>query len=119
VPDDQFGVGGNEPDADTVPEVVDVFDGLVLDDDFVRGGVYEPPARTREAIARHGNDRTSWRHGGGLHQPPVPAKKLANPPARPPRRVTKRRDRLIASLPAIVAVLVVALVVAFGSHLSL
>jgi hypothetical protein len=45
----------------------DPFDNLVLDDDFVRGGSYEPPARTRVAIARYGGRQTSWRHGGGLH----------------------------------------------------
>lgn len=39
----------------------DPFDDLVLDEDFVRGGAYEPPARTRGAIARHAGT-TSWRH---------------------------------------------------------
>jgi hypothetical protein len=37
------------------PEPPDVFEGLVLDENFVRGGVYEPPHRTREAIGRHDN----------------------------------------------------------------
>ena len=41
-------------------------DRVVFDDDFVRAGVYEPPARTRIAIARYGGKSTSWRH-------PIPA----------------------------------------------
>ena len=45
----------------------DPFDDLVLDENFVRGGTFEPPARTRLAIARYGDVETSWRHGGGLH----------------------------------------------------
>lgn len=40
----------------------DPFDGLVFDEDFVRRGVHEPPARTREAIARYSGQETSWRH---------------------------------------------------------
>jgi hypothetical protein len=47
----------------------DPFDGLVLDEAFIRGGIYEPPARTRIAIARFGNQQTSWRHAGGLRSP--------------------------------------------------
>ena len=39
-------------------------DGIAFDDDFVRGGVYEPPARTRAAIARYGSQQTSWRQAG-------------------------------------------------------
>ena len=45
----------------------DEADRWVLDEDFVRGGVHEPAARTREAIARYGGKQTSWR------QPGVPA----------------------------------------------
>jgi Zn-dependent protease len=41
---------------------LDDADSLVFDDDFVRQGVYEPPARTRVAIARYGGQSTSWRH---------------------------------------------------------
>ncbi len=41
----------------------DEFTGLVFDEDFVRSGTYEPPARTRLAIARYGGQQTSWRHG--------------------------------------------------------
>lgn len=40
----------------------DPFDGLVIDEDFVKGGVHEPPARTRKAIARDGGSQTSWRY---------------------------------------------------------
>lgn len=39
-------------------------DHWVLDDDFVRGGRPEPPARTRAAIARYGGQQTSWRQHG-------------------------------------------------------
>lgn len=42
----------------------DEADGWVLDEDFVRGGVHEPAARTREAIARYGGQQTSWRQTG-------------------------------------------------------
>ena len=65
----------DEPTDGDVPEQAgepaDEFDGLVLDDNFVRDGAYEPPARTRVAIARYGNQQTSWRHGGGLRRPPA------------------------------------------------
>lgn len=40
---------------------MDPFEGLVLDDTFVKGGIHEPPARTRDAIARLGGRQTSWR----------------------------------------------------------
>lgn len=45
-------------------ESSDDLDSLGLDKDFIRGGRHEPPARTREAIARYGGRRTSWRHAG-------------------------------------------------------
>jgi hypothetical protein len=44
--------------------VPDDFDGWVLDEEFVRAGRPEPPARTRAAIARMGGQRTSWRQPG-------------------------------------------------------
>jgi Zn-dependent protease len=44
-----------------VPDSRDI-DGVVLDDEFVRAGVYEAPARTRIAVARYGGKSTSWRH---------------------------------------------------------
>lgn len=40
----------------------DPFESLILDEDFVKGGVHEPPARTRDAIARLAGKETSWRH---------------------------------------------------------
>lgn len=67
----------DSPSSPASPESGDEFDGLVLDEDFVRGGAYEPPARTRVAIARFGDQQTSWRHGGGLRRGP------AQPPAQP------------------------------------
>lgn len=92
----------------------DPFDNLVLDDDFVRGGSYEPPARTRVAIARFGGRQTSWRHGGGLHD--VSRQRQANrPDAEPVRRLPgkpRRRNSPLTSsaeskLPIIVALVVV------------
>jgi Zn-dependent protease len=53
-------------------------DGFVFDDDFVRKGVYEPPARTRAAIARYGGKSTSWRHP----LPPALQPVTKTPPAR-------------------------------------
>lgn len=47
-------------------EPEDPFDGLVLDEDFVRGATrYEPPARTREAIAKNpeGVPHRAWDRG--------------------------------------------------------
>lgn len=44
----------------------DDLEGVRFDDDFVRGGVYEPPARTRAAIARYGDDASSWRQAAPL-----------------------------------------------------
>ena len=38
-------------------------DKMQFDEEFIRGGRHEPPARTRESIARYGGQRTSWRHG--------------------------------------------------------
>lgn len=110
----------------TPPESADEFEGLVLDENFVRGGKYEPPARTRVAIARFGDQQTSWRHGGGLRRG------SAQPGASPnssrahrstPRRAGERRPRvggptranhpalpsaLLARLPIIVTAVVVA-----------
>ena len=58
----------DSPSSAASPESGDEFEGLVLDENFVRGGSYEPPARTRVAIARYGGQQTSWRHGGGLRR---------------------------------------------------
>jgi hypothetical protein len=110
----------------TPPESADEFDGLVLDENFVRGGTYEPPARTRVAIAKFGDQQTSWRHGGGLRrgsaQPSAqPNSSRAHRPG--PRRSGERRPRpggpsrvnhpvlpspLLARLPIIITAIVVA-----------
>jgi len=105
----------------------DPFDNLVLDDDFVRGGSYEPPARTRVAIARYGGRQTSWRHGGGLHDqsrtknaatPATTAgagrrRVRAVPEARHESRIGERRGVFSSSassrLPLIVSLVVVAI----------
>jgi Zn-dependent protease len=49
----------------------DDIDGVVFDDEFVRGGKYEPPARTRAAIARYGDAATSWRQAAPLRTQPT------------------------------------------------
>lgn len=110
----------------TPPESGDEFEGLVLDDNFVRGGAYEPPARTRVAIARFGDQQTSWRHGGGLRRGSAqsgaePNSSRAHRPAT--RRNGERRPRqggparanrpalpspLVARLPIMVTAIVVA-----------
>ena len=98
-------------------DVTDPFDNVVLDDDFVRGGSYEPPARTRVAIARFGGQQTSWRHGGGLHdqsrqrrsadpQPSVVARRMPKRPGAPRRIVSSSAE---SKLPIIVTVVVVAI----------
>jgi hypothetical protein len=97
------------------------FDELLLGDDFIRGGAYEPPARTRAAIARYGNQKTSWRHGGGLNQQPPPrASAAAASRARfaPTsfRAQKGGRRRLGSWLPAVTALLVIALIIAMSSH---
>jgi hypothetical protein len=43
------------------PGGLDDLDRIRLDEEFIRGGVYEPPARTRAAIAKYGDAATSWR----------------------------------------------------------
>jgi hypothetical protein len=53
--------------------VPDDFDGWVLDEEFVRGGRPEAPARTREAIARLGGQQTSWRQPGKPSGPNEPS----------------------------------------------
>lgn len=97
-------------------EGADPFDNLVLDDDFVRGGSYEPPARTRVAIARYGGRQTSWRHGGGLHgQSRDPNSARPAPAANPVRhsRLGARASSLSPSaasrLPLVISLVVVAI----------
>lgn len=97
--DDQVGGLPEEPKAE------DEFENLVLDDDFVRAGSYEPPARTRFAIARYGEQKTSWRQGTDA----------AGERRRRGRQATAERHRggrwspsLSARLPLIVAIVAVA-----------
>jgi hypothetical protein len=110
----------------TPSENGDEFEGLVLDDNFVRGGAYEPPARTRVAIARYGDQPSSWRHGGGLRRGPAqPSAQPRSPRAhrqaprgagqRPPRQSGPARGArpslpspLVARLPIIITTVVVA-----------
>lgn len=94
----------------------DPFDHLVLDADFVRGGSYEPPARTRVAIARYGGRQTSWRHGGGLHdQSRRPNAPKGQPATSSPRRsrFTSRAGSFSSSassrLPLVISIVVVAI----------
>ena len=112
--------GGSAPDAQQPPldhDAVDPFDNVVLDDDFVRGGSYEPPARTRVAIARFGGRQTSWRHGGGLHDQSRQRSGADRHPSTLPGRMPKRagaQRRIVSSsaeskLPLIVTLVVVAI----------
>ena len=73
----------------------DDLDGWVFDDDFVRGGRHEPPARTRAAISEHGGRQTSWRQPGA----PVGAE---------PQRSRKRRRSSTRAVRWIAALLVIA-----------
>ncbi len=126
VSEPERGLHGPEPGRMSEPEpgepVDDEFANVVLDDSFVRGGSYEPPARTRVAIARYGGQQTSWRHGGGLAAPgeaePEPARKprrrVRPTSGRVPRAAASRSvtapTPLMEKLPIIVAAVVVAVV---------
>jgi Zn-dependent protease len=59
----------------------DELDNIRLDEDFIRGGKYEPPARTRAAIAKYGSEASSWRQAAPL-QPPSAALRRRRAPAR-------------------------------------
>lgn len=86
------------------------FEGLILDDAFVRGGQYEPPARTREAIARLAGQDTSWRRPAA---PPAPGGSFS-PHSR--RQAATRRSWPVSALfVGLVAVLVAALLGAWQS----
>lgn len=56
----------------------DPWEGVVFDEAFIKGGRHEPPARTRESIARYGGERTSWRQGA-----PVEPVRTKRPRRRP------------------------------------
>lgn len=102
MPEDHLGELPEEP----VPP--DEFDRVVFDEEFVRGGSYEPPARTRAAIARFGNQQTSWRHGGG-RDASVPAERRA-------RSARPRPGSWVERLPLIVTIAVVAVVLILAYH---
>lgn len=55
----------------------DPFEGLVLDDDFVKEGAPEPPARTRQAHVTWGQSQTSWRQAPPSK--PIPRRRPAGP----------------------------------------
>jgi hypothetical protein len=84
----------------------DVFEGLVLDENFIRGGAYEPPHRTREAIGRFKDDEASARYAAPLR--PVDGSNRAN---RAPIRAGRRE--LASWLPMTAAITVVALLLIF------
>jgi hypothetical protein len=98
-------------DPQTVPDAgdsgADVFDGLVLDETFVKGGAYEPPARTRQAIARFGDEQTTWRYGGGIGRPvPTSSPTARRRSARAASSSSAQRN-WVSWLPLIVSALVV------------
>jgi Zn-dependent protease len=66
---------------------LDDVDGVVFDDEFVRQGVYEAPARTRVAIARYGGKSTSWRH-------PLPPAVQPVTKTKPPKSNAPKNKRL-------------------------
>lgn len=98
-----------EPASERVTD--DEFANLVLDDNFVRGGTYEPPARTRLAIARYGDRQTSWRHGGGLSLRRSADARTHTQRKPKPHRAASGQSRapssLLEKLPIIVSVVVV------------
>jgi hypothetical protein len=112
------------PDPDALPEPVpgdDVFEGLVLDENFIRGGAYEPPHRTRAAI---GKSKADPRNPAPLR--PVedldlrrnrsPRKVRASRKTRSSRKpgaVGRSRRDLASWLPLTAAIIVVALLLIF------
>lgn len=100
-----------EPADDPVEH--DEFANLVLDDNFVRGGKYEPPARTRLAIARDGDRQTSWRHGGGLSAR-RPADARAHTPGKPRRRPRAASGQSLQPSPALARLPIVVSLVVVG-----
>ena len=107
----------DDASSSTPEEKSDEFEKLVLDDDFIRGGAYEPPARTRAAIARYGGWQSSWRHSGGSRKPQAPSTSDASPGGgrrprwRPAARPTQSAlpSPAMARLPLIITVVVVAI----------
>jgi hypothetical protein len=99
VSDDQVGGLPEEPKAE------DEFENLVLDDDFVRAGTYEPPARTRFAIARYGEQKTSWRQGAE----PTSERRRRGRSATAEHHGDRLSPSVSARLPLIVAIVAVAI----------
>jgi hypothetical protein len=94
----------------------DVFEGLVLDENFIRGGAYEPPHRTREAIGKFKDDQASARYGAPLRPVDNPnrADRKATRKARANRAPMRAGRRELASwLPLTAALTVVALLLIF------
>jgi hypothetical protein len=105
-----------EPAESEPAQTRDVFDGLVLDENFVRGGAYEPPHRTREAIGRYQGE--SLRYSAPLRPvDDLPGRKKARkkPPKNAPRIKARRAGRrdLTSWLPLTAAITVVALLLLF------
>jgi len=96
----------DDASSSTPAENSDEFEKLVLDDDFVRGGAYEPPARTRAAIARHGDRQSSWRHGGGSPKPQTPRTPDGRRPGARPTHPALPSPAM-ARLPLIITMIVV------------
>jgi hypothetical protein len=103
--------GSQNPDGPTPGD--DPFEGLVLDEAFIRGAsVHEPPARTRAALARHAADQPRTRRRRRASRNPAGA-------PRPPRlrRVVDGRF-VVAGLLAVVAVVAVVAMLDGLSHLG-
>jgi hypothetical protein len=96
-------------------ETPDVFEGLVLDENFVRGGAYEPPHRTREAIGRYQGEPSSTRYGAPLRPvDDLPGRKKKTRKVRSTRAPMRSGRRDLASwLPLTAAITVVALLLLF------
>ena len=94
-------------------EQPDVFEGLVLDENFVRGGAYEPPHRTREAIGRYQGE--SMRYSAPLRPvDDLPGRKKKTRKIRANRGPMRAGRRDLASwLPLTAAITVVALLLLF------
>jgi hypothetical protein len=104
-----------EPEPAQPDETPDVFEGLVLDENFVRGGAYEAPHRTREAIGRYQGESSSNRYGAPLRPvEDLPGRKRKSRKVRTTRapKGSGRRD-LTSWLPLTAAITVVVLLLLF------
>jgi hypothetical protein len=109
-PEEPAGTEPAHPD-----EAPDVFEGLVLDENFVRGGAYEPPHRTRAAIGRFQAESSSTRYGAPLRPvEDLPGHKKKVRKIRANRAPLRAGRRDLASwLPLTAAITVVALLLLF------